>query len=234
MLKTRHLKKILHRLFPTFVSILLLVGIGYIVIGKIHGASIADPLHHEEGGTAKAQAEARGKDRPSPTIKIAHPIQNIAEMHLFGEAPQEALKPDTPPVTVAVETTSNLLLHGIIKASGATGESLAIIADAKGKQDSYAVGSILSEGIVLMEVNDDHVVLNNNNRLETLHMWNVSRNKSRESAAEEFLPTSVTSDSTMYGMPPENGRDYPRNYRKSRPLRQFPPPGHPSVGGKDR
>nr|VFK41429.1 MAG: Type IV pilus biogenesis [Candidatus Kentron sp. TC]VFK42633.1 MAG: Type IV pilus biogenesis [Candidatus Kentron sp. TC]VFK57024.1 MAG: Type IV pilus biogenesis [Candidatus Kentron sp. TC] len=223
MPKTRTLKKILHRLLPAFVSILLLVGIGHAVVGGLRGGISPEPGYNEGNATTKARRE----DRPSSTMEIARVARDIAELHLFGEIPKATPKPALP-LVAPLESTLDLVLHGIIAASE-KGRSLAIIADANGKQDSYSVGSMLSEGIILQEVNDEHVVLRNGNRLETLRMWNVSRDESQGSGGK-FLATGGNPGSMMQGTPANRGGRAPRSYHNRRPrrLRSPPPPGYPA------
>lgn len=226
MLKIPHLRKILYRVFPVFVGVLLLGGIGYTAMGRFRDASITDPLNEGVAETTKTQAE----DRPSARMEAVRPVQNIAELHLFGEAPKAVSGPAaSPSVVVPVESKLDLVLHGIIKATRGGG-SLAIIADARGKQDPYSVGSVLSKGVILQEVNDDHVVLNNNNRVETLRMWEVSRNERPYAGGEEISLMEASPSPMMNAMPTGTAARYPRDYRKRRPSRRHspPPPGHPA------
>nr|VFK16937.1 MAG: Type IV pilus biogenesis [Candidatus Kentron sp. LFY] len=231
MPRARYLRKILYRVLPVLVSILLLASIGYTVIDRFHGVSTAAPLNNEE----KEAAKAREEERPSPIVEITHSARNIAEFHLFGEIPKAVPKSAPLPVSVPLESTLDLVLHGIIIAPGKE-ENLAIIADAKGKQSSYSVGSVLSKGVTLKEINDDHVVLHNNNRIETLRMWDVSRNNSQGSGMRELSLTGMNPNPMIHGMPPEKGGRHPRNRRERRSSRQRPPPlpGYPEIERYDR
>nr|VFJ43184.1 MAG: Type IV pilus biogenesis [Candidatus Kentron sp. FW]VFJ70612.1 MAG: Type IV pilus biogenesis [Candidatus Kentron sp. FW] len=219
-------KRILYRVLPTLASVLLLAGIGYTVISRFHDASTPIPSNNEVGEMAKARERTS-----SPSAIETTPLTgNIEKLHLFGEAPQKApAQPPPPSITVAEETTLDLVLHGIISASG-EGESLAIIADAQGKQDAYPVGAELSRGVTLMEVNSDYVVLFNNNQMETLCMWEVPQDGSGQSQAERFLPTATHSGMDRR----RSGRE--RRYRRRPPRSKRPPPGAPPRGirGDDR
>nr|VFK19878.1 MAG: Type IV pilus biogenesis [Candidatus Kentron sp. LPFa] len=222
MPKTRY-HKTLHRLLPAFASIPLLGGIGYTVMDRFYDVS-TDLPHHEGDATTKARPE----DRPSPTIKTIRATRDIAGLHLFGEIPKVA--PELVPISIApLESTLDMALHGII-AAAEKGKSLAIIADAKGKQDAYAVGAALSEGIILQEVNDDHVLLRNGNRLETLRMWDASRDKPQEGSSGEFLATGGGLGPMMPGTSNRGGRA-PRSYHNRRPRRSRSPSptGYPAA-----
>nr|VFK22540.1 MAG: Type IV pilus biogenesis [Candidatus Kentron sp. MB]VFK28887.1 MAG: Type IV pilus biogenesis [Candidatus Kentron sp. MB]VFK74136.1 MAG: Type IV pilus biogenesis [Candidatus Kentron sp. MB] len=226
MLKTRHSKKVIHGALPILVSVPLLVGIGYTVMGSFDETFSVAPANHEEGRILKA------KDAKRPSmIESTHPGEELAKLPLFGEVVRKAPVTPPPPVTVTLESTSNLVLHGIIKAFG-EGESRAIIADARGKQDIYAAGSVLSKGIVLVAINDDHVVLDNNHRSEALHIWKKKKDthgfkgahgfEERESlpmSAPMGAPIDAAPDPMRYGAPPEEDGHYPRSYRRHRPPR---------------
>ena len=180
--------KRLHRILPLLVSLLLSGGIGYTLFQKFHTAATADT------STTDSIATQSQKANYSPAKGTTDPSQKIAELHLFGKPPEKTPTPTpiTPTVTVA-ETTLDLVLHGII-ASGNT--NFAIIADENGRQDTYSEGAKLPGGTAITEVNNDHVVLLNDNRLETLRMWEAPQDEFAADGAARFLPTRVDSRST--------------------------------------
>nr|VFJ69684.1 MAG: type II secretion system protein C [Candidatus Kentron sp. FW] len=179
-----------HRILPLLVSLLLLVGIGYTIFHKFHTATTADTSTPD---SIAAQSQKANYPSAKETID---PSQKIAEMHLFGPPPEETPTPAPAiPIVTVAETTLNLVLHGIIS-SGEEGGSLAIIASENGQQDTYSEGAKLPGGATITEVNNDYVVLLNDNRLETLCMWEVPQDASAADEAEKFLPVRVNSKST--------------------------------------
>lgn len=93
---------------------------------------------------------------------------NIAQWHLFGIKPEQA-RIDVP-VESLPETTLNLVLRGVIAASGAGEDSGAIIGAPSGIDTFYAVNARLPGGATLKEVHADRVVLDRGGRLETLRL----------------------------------------------------------------
>ncbi|MFQ5642665.1 MAG: type II secretion system protein GspC [Thiogranum sp.] len=106
-------------------------------------------------------------------VQVAKPPRvderQIAGWHLFGEAGKE--KPVKKPAVDAPETRLKLTLRGVFaddnsSASGAR----AIIADPRGKEDSYAPGDPLPGGAKLAEIYPDRIILERNGRFETLRL----------------------------------------------------------------
>ena len=94
----------------------------------------------------------------------------IANWNLFGKFEVEKPKPvAVQPVETAPDTKLNLKLRGVF-ASTNPQSSRAIIADAKGDEDSYKVGSTVPGGAVLNEIFSDKVILDTNGRLEVLRL----------------------------------------------------------------
>jgi len=91
---------------------------------------------------------------------------SLAALHLFGEPQAGNIAGAAPPVAVP-QTPLRLTLKGII-ASQDVRNARAIIADAAGKEDSYAVNAPLPGDAVLKEIYVDHVILTRNNQDETL------------------------------------------------------------------
>lgn len=94
----------------------------------------------------------------------------IANWNLFGKFEVEKPKPVlVQPVETAPDTKLNLKLRGVF-ASTNPQSSRAIIADAKGDEDSYKVGSTVPGGAILNEIYSDKVILETNGRLEVLRL----------------------------------------------------------------
>lgn len=110
---------------------------------------------------------SKARRRPVVSLSLA---RQINQWHLFGKV--EKHKPKPPPVVRAetvVETRLNLKLLGVF-ASKNPKTSKAIIADAKGKEESYSIGDDLPGGATLHEVLADRVIISNNGRFETLKL----------------------------------------------------------------
>nr|VFJ76792.1 MAG: Type IV pilus biogenesis [Candidatus Kentron sp. FM]VFJ77038.1 MAG: Type IV pilus biogenesis [Candidatus Kentron sp. FM]VFK23692.1 MAG: Type IV pilus biogenesis [Candidatus Kentron sp. FM] len=169
--------------FSAFVSVLLLGGIGYTLADRFYPAPAVNG-----NGEGEITVQPRQADYP-PTMKGSTDISGeIANLHLFGKV----LSKTTAPVTAekAPATTLKLVLRGII-AAGEEETSFAIIADAKGRQNYYAVGAQLPEGATILAVHDDYVVLRHNERSETLRMLKPRQNNAGDDKTEEFLPRAV-------------------------------------------
>ncbi|MBT8420236.1 MAG: hypothetical protein KJO08_05160 [Gammaproteobacteria bacterium] len=199
------MKKGLRHLFSPFVSVLLVAGIGYTVIGEFYPAPAKNGNSEDEIVTQPRQAH-----RPhGMKVSTDDPSRALAKLHLFGKIPTQ--KAHLPPAEEVPETTLKLALHGIIAADG--GEtSLAIIADARGEQSYYAVGQALPEGATILAVHGDYVVLRHNERLETLRMLDAHTNSTTgRRAAEQFLPVRVEKPRSRRSR--NNGRAIGRNRR---------------------
>ncbi|MEO7557577.1 MAG: type II secretion system protein GspC [Gammaproteobacteria bacterium] len=106
--------------------------------------------------------------RPS-TASVAAPTGSVhaslAALHLFGEAGEQAA--GAAPSAMVPQTPLQLTLKGVIASQDAH-NARAIIADAAGKEDSYAVNAQLPGEAVLKEIYVDHVILTRNNQDEIL------------------------------------------------------------------
>ena len=101
----------------------------------------------------------------SPSAKTTAALDEVATMHLFGEA-----QPDVKPVEDVVdapETRLSLTLRGIVAVSAGS-EGRALIAEGAADEKVYKVGDSLTGGAVLHEVLSDKVILKRSGRLETL------------------------------------------------------------------
>ncbi len=107
--------------------------------------------------------------RPPAGAGAPQPLAaKIGQHHLFGLF--EIKKP--PPkieAAAAPETRLNLKLRGVF-ASQNKELARAIIADARGDDQSYAIGDQVPGGAVLNDVFEDRVILDRNGQLETLKL----------------------------------------------------------------
>ncbi|MGD8572687.1 MAG: type II secretion system protein GspC, partial [Gammaproteobacteria bacterium] len=119
----------------------------------------------DQSAAAASQTQRRvqrvTRDRPL--------AQKISDYHLFGkyEPKKVAVEPVKP--KVVPETKLNLKLRGVF-ASPDNNQARAIIADARGNEDSYRIGGEVPGGAILNEIYSDHVILERNGRLETLRL----------------------------------------------------------------
>ena len=156
----------LNRLVPPWVSLLLVIAIGWQLAGIIWtlvpGSSAGDavvvpanmPVDSDAAGTPGAD------------------VQTIASNHLFGEADAEAPPPAAVPVAddnLSDTRLTNLVLKGTI-ASAIPEYSVAVIADGTAEQKVYAIGDSLGSGTTLHAVYSDRVVLNENGALTNLRL----------------------------------------------------------------
>jgi len=134
---------------------------------------------------------------PSPAVEeravmepAAQPVQRkpaafderqLAGWHLFGEAGQQSVEKKVTPLD-APETRLRLTLKGVF-ASSQKAAGWAIIADPKGKEDSYSIGDPLPGGARLAEIYPDRIILERNGRFETLKLPKKRNNSSARSVS---------------------------------------------------
>ena len=120
------------------------------------------------------------------TDSNAHLIRQLPGWHLMGAVAkkQAAVVVDTP--VDAPDTRLKLILRGVFS-SEASGNARAIIADPKGEEEQYAVGSTLPGNAELSEIYPDRVILKRNGRYETLRL--VVDSPSRGTAARSPATT---------------------------------------------
>lgn len=119
-------------------------------------------------------------------------IARLSQWHLFGMVPKAQPKP-TATVTEAPDTRLNLKLRGVVASSEPTA-ARAIIADGKGKEESYAIDESLPGNAVLREIYADRVILEYRGRLEALRL-------PKESAAGALAPAAKQSALAAYRRP---------------------------------
>ncbi|WP_455202616.1 type II secretion system protein GspC [Kaarinaea lacus] len=124
------------------------------------------PQPETGAAVSAAQRETPSVARVVREQPLARKINNF---HLFGKyEPKKAVVAPVKPAVVP-ETRLNLKLRGVF-ASRDKNASRAIIADSRGEEDSYRLGSEVPGGAILSEIHADHVILEHNGRLETLKL----------------------------------------------------------------
>jgi general secretion pathway protein C len=119
----------------------------------------------EQAATSEQPQKARGT-----RVVREQPLANkISGFNLFGK--HEPKKEIVAPIkqTVVPETKLNLKLRGVFSSKDQNA-ARAIIADSRGDEDSYKIGSELPGGARLTEIHADRVILEHNGRLETLKL----------------------------------------------------------------
>jgi len=114
-------------------------------------------------------SDQRQKPRVARVVRDQPLANKISGFNLFGrfEPKKEVVEPVRP--AVVPETKLNLKLRGVF-ASKDSNAARAIIADSRGDEDSYRIGSELPGGARLSEIHPDRVILEHNGRFETLKL----------------------------------------------------------------
>ncbi|GAB4349999.1 MAG: GspC family type II secretion system variant ExeC [Gammaproteobacteria bacterium] len=118
-----------------------------------------NPLSHNGAASPAAPPSARSNKTSDG--------ERLATLHLFGiaqSATQAAIK-----AVEAPDTKLRLTLKGVL-AHEDPRQARAIIANAGGEEESYAVGKEITGGAVLREVKADRVILERTGRYETLRL----------------------------------------------------------------
>ncbi|KPJ88634.1 MAG: hypothetical protein AMJ53_16565 [Gammaproteobacteria bacterium SG8_11] len=132
---------------------------------------------------AGAQARSAAGDQPVAA--------KISQYHLFGKFEKKIAPPPVQAVATAPETLLNLKLRGVFSSQDKE-LARAIIADAKGEDESYAIGDEVPGGAILNDIFEDRVILERNGQLETLKL------------PVESLPGDTTT-AVSGGLPPRGG-----------------------------
>ncbi|MGD8593350.1 MAG: type II secretion system protein GspC [Gammaproteobacteria bacterium] len=115
----------------------------------------------------------------------------ISQFHLFGKFEKKKAPPPVMEVAAAPETRLNLKLRGVFSSNDKE-LARAIIADAKGDDESYAIGDEVPGGATLNDIFEDRVILERNGQLEVLKL------------PVESLPGETT-EVVNRGIPPRGG-----------------------------
>jgi general secretion pathway protein C len=182
----------LNRVLPPWVSLLLVVAIGWqlakVIWMLVPGPTAGDAVEVPVSMPAAAMTSGAVAD-----------VQAIADKHMFGEADAET----APPVAAAVvddnlsdTRLTNLVLKGTI-ASALPEFSVAVIADGTAEQKVYAIGDSLGSGTTLHAVYAERVVLNENGALTNLRL-------PMEFPSSAATPTRRTTSSTRQSSRSQN------------------------------
>ena len=148
---------------PLFINIingLLVVWLAWQLAGLSWSVLPSSP--REESAVAEPEPQPVQRKQAVVNEKL------LADLHLFGEAGQQAAPKKVAPLS-APETRLKLTLKGVF-ASDEKGVGRAIIGDPKGKEESYSVGDPLPGGATLSEIFPDRIILERNGRFETLKL----------------------------------------------------------------
>ena len=154
----------MNRVLPPWVSLLLVVAIGW-QIANIIWSLVPAP---SAGDVVQAPASL---PVTSDQGGLRADVQSIADNHLFGEADAEAAPVVIPEADENLSDTrlTNLVLKGTI-ASAIPEFSVAVIADGAAEQRVYAIGDSIGSRATLHAVYADRVVLNENGALTNLRL----------------------------------------------------------------
>jgi general secretion pathway protein C len=114
---------------------------------------------HQEQTVTLSRSAAKPQTRTS--------LSTVPQLHVFGEADKEPIAIDQP--IEAPETRLRLELTGLF-ASSDPKQSLAIISEKNGKDESYRIGDTVPGNATLHEVYADRVILKRLGNLETLRL----------------------------------------------------------------
>jgi len=113
-------------------------------------------------------APASRDSAPAPVRRAQSGLGQVAALHLFGVAGEAPVASEQAPID-APETQLKLQLRGVF-ASDIKALSLAIIADAQGRESHYRIGAELPGNATLHEIYPDRVILRRNGRFEALNL----------------------------------------------------------------
>ena len=115
--------------------------------------------------TEQEQAVSVSRSVMTPTTRPS--LTGVPALHVFGEADVKPVASNEP--ISAPETRLRLVLHGVF-ASNNPRQSMALIAEKSGKDNSYFIGDSLPGNATLHEVYSDRVILKRLGQLETLRL----------------------------------------------------------------
>lgn len=147
-------------LFVKIINVLLVIWVAWQLAGLSWLLVPASPREDVAAVTPDLQPAQRRQS-------VANE-KELAGWHLFGEAGQQPAAKKVSPLS-APETRLRLTLKGVFASDDET-LGRAIIADPKGKEDSYGIGDPLPGGAKLSEVYPDRIILERNGRFETLKL----------------------------------------------------------------
>lgn len=119
--------------------------------------------------TVTNQITRAARDQIPRTAADQPVAAKISQYHLFGKFEKKKAPPPKQEVATAPETRLNLKLRGVFSSQNKE-IARAIIADAKGDDESYAIGDEVPGGAILNDIFEDRVILERNGQLETLKL----------------------------------------------------------------
>lgn len=130
--------------------------------------------------------------------------KDVAEMHLFGVPVTEQASAEPTPIE-APDTHLKVVLHGTFFSDDPR-STFAIIADASGKEESYAVEDEVQGEVKVHEILADRVILERNQRYETLRLLRdeikgVDITSGLESMHKTGHPSDPSGLPTLKGLP---------------------------------
>lgn len=149
---------------PVIVTVLLILLLAH-SLAKLTWNVVPLPEVEQSAGD-----EQRQKPRAARVVREQPLANKISNFNLFGKHEKKKVVTAAPVKPAVVpETKLNLKLRGVF-ASRDKNAARAIIADARGDEDSYKIGSQLPGGATLSEIHADRVILEHNGRFETLKL----------------------------------------------------------------
>ncbi len=115
--------------------------------------------------TARADRTVSGAEETTPAPALA--IEGILALMPFGRPAGPSVRAEPAARGDAPETDLNLALHGVLIANPSS-SSRAIVSRNNEPARSLMVGDDIADGMRLVEVQIDHVVIDNGGRRETL------------------------------------------------------------------
>ena len=143
----------------------LALGVNLLLITLIAYAAATMSWQFVSSFTQTEQAVAVSRSVAKPQTRTS--LSTVPSLHVFGEADREPVATNKP--IEAPDTRLRLELTGLF-ASSDPKQSLAIISEKNGKDESYRIGDTLPGNATLHEVYADRVILRRLGKLETLRL----------------------------------------------------------------
>jgi len=111
----------------------------------------------------------------------------IANQHLFGQVKKVVAPPKVTPKAAPIKTVApvklNLKLHGIVAYKSRSKDGFALISSNNGRQKVYVNGDEIENGVTVVKILSEKVVLDNNGQKEELRLpVKESKNKPNATA----------------------------------------------------
>ena len=143
----------------------LALGVNLVLITLIAYAAATMSWQLVSSFTQQEQTVTVSRSAAKPQTRTS--LSTVPQLHVFGEADKEPIAIDQP--IEAPETRLRLELTGLF-ASSDPKQSLAIISEKNGKDESYRIGDSVPGNATLHEVYADRVILRRLGNLETLRL----------------------------------------------------------------